>query len=376
MAILFTNNAASTLASGITNAQTTLTVQAGAGAKFPNPSAPDVFYVTIDDNTNVEVCQCTGRSTDVLTIVRGQDGTSGTAFSSGAKVELRIPAIVLKEYHQNSVPNQWTEQAADPAGNPGAGTAFVYCRGIVGRGLLGMKSDSWPFSLQPGLFENPVFMVIPSATTTIGVWGGIVTSVGTVSHVAPDTTFGLRINQITGTTAGNTAGTGDSVTRFFRGSSLIQPCGWFYNSRVYFSDASYGSGSTGARFFVGLTSGTMASSVGADDPGNHHAGFSFSTNAGDTTWRFSLRDGSTRNNINTTMTFTAQHAYDFHIYCPPTGGTVYWRVEDITASTSQSGSSATNVPGATTLMRCGLQICTLTTTGRNVQYKFIYCEHS
>ena len=42
--MLFTNNAATTLASGITNVATSLTVASGQGTLFPNPTSPQYFY--------------------------------------------------------------------------------------------------------------------------------------------------------------------------------------------------------------------------------------------------------------------------------------------------------------------------------------------
>ena len=85
MAVLYTNNANTTLASSITNSATSLTVASGAGALFPNPTSPDFFYCTLDDNAgNIEIVQVTARSTDTFTIVRGQDGTSGVAWNAGA----------------------------------------------------------------------------------------------------------------------------------------------------------------------------------------------------------------------------------------------------------------------------------------------------
>jgi len=94
---LFSNNAKSTLASGITNSQTTLTVQSGHGARFPSPTGSDYFYATLDDGANIEIVKCTARSTDTFTITRAQQGTTGIAFSTGAKVELRITKGALED---------------------------------------------------------------------------------------------------------------------------------------------------------------------------------------------------------------------------------------------------------------------------------------
>lgn len=80
---LYANNAKTTLAAGITATQTTITVASGTGSLFPNPSAGQAFKVTLvsaSSSTVYEICLCTARSGDVLTVVRGQEGTSRTPF--------------------------------------------------------------------------------------------------------------------------------------------------------------------------------------------------------------------------------------------------------------------------------------------------------
>lgn len=89
---LLANNAKSTLSVAVSsNTQATLTLQSGHGARFPNPQAPDYFRVTLDDGTNVEVCVCIANASDVLTVVRGVEGTTAqSSFATGTKVELRL----------------------------------------------------------------------------------------------------------------------------------------------------------------------------------------------------------------------------------------------------------------------------------------------
>lgn len=96
MAQLFTNNATSTLAADITNSATSLTVASGHGARFPSPTGDDYFLVTLEktDGTR-EIVKVTARSTDTFTIVRAQEGTTGTAFTAGDVVELRVTAETL-----------------------------------------------------------------------------------------------------------------------------------------------------------------------------------------------------------------------------------------------------------------------------------------
>ena len=80
---LFSNNAKTTLAAGITSTQTNITVAPGTGSLFPSPSAGQQFKVTLVSASSAsvyEICNCTSRSGDVLTVVRGQEGTSAQPF--------------------------------------------------------------------------------------------------------------------------------------------------------------------------------------------------------------------------------------------------------------------------------------------------------
>lgn len=82
--LLYANNAKTTLAAPITSSQTTISVAPGSGALFPNPSAGQAFKVTLvsaSSSSVFEVCLCTSRSGDVLTVIRGQEGTSGQPFA-------------------------------------------------------------------------------------------------------------------------------------------------------------------------------------------------------------------------------------------------------------------------------------------------------
>jgi len=88
------NNAYSVLASGITNVATTITVSAGTGSRFPS----DDFLVTligydVNGNENAwEICYCSSRSSDTLTVVRAQEGTTAVAWAGATRIEGRVTA--------------------------------------------------------------------------------------------------------------------------------------------------------------------------------------------------------------------------------------------------------------------------------------------
>jgi hypothetical protein len=124
MTIKFTNNATTTLASGINSSVTSLSVAAGTGTLFPTLTGADVFYATLANVAGtVEIVQVTARSTDTFTIVRGQDGTSATTWSAGDKVELRPTAAGLAAMAQTANNLSDLASATTARTNLGLGTA-------------------------------------------------------------------------------------------------------------------------------------------------------------------------------------------------------------------------------------------------------------
>jgi hypothetical protein len=98
MAVKFSNNASTTLASAINTTVTSITVT--DASSFPTLGAGDYTYVTLDADTipaSREVVKVTAIAGNVLTVVRGQDGTSATAFDAGVAVELRLTAALLND---------------------------------------------------------------------------------------------------------------------------------------------------------------------------------------------------------------------------------------------------------------------------------------
>jgi hypothetical protein len=98
MGIKVTNNAYGTLSASITSSATTIALATGQGARFPSLSAGDYFYGTlIDTSNNVEIVKVTARSTDSMTVVRGQDNTTARAYSTNDRFELRPTAALFND---------------------------------------------------------------------------------------------------------------------------------------------------------------------------------------------------------------------------------------------------------------------------------------
>jgi hypothetical protein len=100
MAVKFSNNFSTFLSGGITASDTTITLQSVSG--LPTLGSGDHTYLTIDSDTvspTLEIVKVTAVNTGTgeVTVTRAQDGTTASSFSSGAKVELRLTAILLND---------------------------------------------------------------------------------------------------------------------------------------------------------------------------------------------------------------------------------------------------------------------------------------
>lgn len=101
--IRWTNNASGTLAAGALAGDTSLTLSAGQGARFPSPAGAQYALCTLENvGGNIEIVKLTSRAGDVLTVVRAQEGTIAAAFASGSRCELRITAGELGEFLQKT----------------------------------------------------------------------------------------------------------------------------------------------------------------------------------------------------------------------------------------------------------------------------------
>ena len=111
--MLFANNCNTTLSGGITAVATSLVVTSATG--FPVPTGSQYFYCTLADaatQTTIEIVKVTAVSGTTFTIVRGQDGTSGTIFASGAVVSLRLVRASLNDFPKLDETNTFTADQA------------------------------------------------------------------------------------------------------------------------------------------------------------------------------------------------------------------------------------------------------------------------
>ena len=102
-----------TLASGISNSATSMTVASGTGSALMGgvtlaAGNVDIFTVALDvDTQNEEIVYITNVSSDTFTIVRAQAGTSAVTHTAGASVKHVLTSSDLDYFNsaiQSSVP--------------------------------------------------------------------------------------------------------------------------------------------------------------------------------------------------------------------------------------------------------------------------------
>lgn len=100
MSVLFANNASSRIPSDLPAGSTSIPVMAGEGARFPAVTAGNHFMVTLEDRRTgqIEICRCTARSGDILTVTRAQEGTTAQTFLLGTTVSNRLTAGTIIDF--------------------------------------------------------------------------------------------------------------------------------------------------------------------------------------------------------------------------------------------------------------------------------------
>jgi hypothetical protein len=143
------NFAYSTLAAGITAIATSLTVEAGTGTKFP---ASGTFVCVIwsktyaypDLDSNAEIIEVTTRATDTFSvIVRGREGTSGYAWTTGDFISHVITAGTLEEYETtlNALGTMSTQAANNVAITGGSLTSVSLVTSALGTPTSGTLTN-------------------------------------------------------------------------------------------------------------------------------------------------------------------------------------------------------------------------------------------
>lgn len=248
--LLYANNAAGTLASGITNVATTLTLNAGQAALFPAPAPPQVFYATITDaatQTLIEIVQVTAVSGNIFSIVRAQDGTSALSWSANDIVSQRTIALELRGF-ENAAEGNFAALSVPVTplstsgiigtkvgDNANAGSVGEYVQNFIAAVATpnGVTTPAISLNLTAGDWDVSGFAQVVGAASTIinGMALGIGATSGAFTPI-----FGsfLNISQIN---APSSAGTAESLPAPVTRINIASPTTVFLNLQVVFSNS-------------------------------------------------------------------------------------------------------------------------------------------
>jgi hypothetical protein len=97
MTVKLLNDVRSKLAVSLNVNDTQVRVLAGHGVRFPTLSAPEDWFPLALENANgdIEYMRATARSGDIITVIRGQEGSTARGYPSGSLVELRLTVAAL-----------------------------------------------------------------------------------------------------------------------------------------------------------------------------------------------------------------------------------------------------------------------------------------
>lgn len=98
---IYTNNASVILDSAVAPTDTTLTLPNGTGANFPNPG-PDEMFALVFENRRLglrEIAFCTDRAGDILTLIRGREGTTALSWPTETLLAHRMTAASLQGFY-------------------------------------------------------------------------------------------------------------------------------------------------------------------------------------------------------------------------------------------------------------------------------------
>lgn len=267
---------------------------------------------------------------------------------------------------------------SDPSA-PSDGTLRIYAKKIAQRHLLKMIGPSGvDTSLQTAFFQNRILFYVPSTGTTgtgsgTGI-GPVWTAGGTVSHPTPSSTSPAVSNQMrrtryanvvttTNQTLGIKAAAADTLN-YWRGNAAGLG-GFFFAAR--FIVELYPASSV--RIFAGLTASSATYVVASDTVLNNTCGLWHDTtdpSSGANSFNFVTRDTTTttKKSIALSNAIAAGNSYDFYMFCPPNGSTIYYRLNDIVNGVTYEDSTGTTLPASTAFMgpQCAMSNGTANTT--------------
>ena len=312
------------------------------------------------------------------TPLRSSNANAAVNFSAGTKLVM-VAALAPKIVQLDNVgASLWPGVTAEP-GTPASGFLYQYAKSIAGRMMPKIRGPSGlDTAMQTAIFQNRVLVYVPSTGAT-GTGSGtglgpVWTAGGTVSHPTPASTAPAISNQMrrtryanvvttTNQTLGIKAAAADTLN-YWRGNAAGLG-GFFYAARfiVELYPAST------VRIFAGLTASSSTYVVASDTVLNNTCGLWHDTtdpSTGAGAFNFVTRNTTTttKQQITLSNAIAAGNSYDFYMFCPPNGSTIYWRLDDIVNGVTYEGNTSTTLPANTAFMgpQCAMSNGTANTT--------------
>jgi hypothetical protein len=235
---------------------------------------------------------------------------------------------------------------------PGTDQLKIFARKLSNRilpafiGPAGLDSP-----LQPSLFSNVCMMWLPLTGTSMTLWGGSTTNVGTLSNPTLATTnlqsAARRVRFATAAVANSFAGARGAQTTVWRGNAA--GLGGFYFACRF----SMSTNLANVRAFVGLNGNTAA--LGNADPSTIATDIiGVSLNSADANWTMITNDNAgacTTTNLGASFVKSTTAVYELRMFAKPNDTEIYWQMDRLDAAGSQSGSFLnTNLPRNTVFL--------------------------
>ena len=165
MPIKLKNNASSFITANITSSQTAITLV--SGGSFPTLSSGEYFYGTLEDTSgNVEIVKVTARTGNILTVVRGQDGSTPRGFPASSRFELRVNVASVEDIARKPLVNSFTGDGATTSFTLSADSGNLAVANMTDAYISGVYQSKSSYSLSG---SQVVFSEAPPLNAVIEV---------------------------------------------------------------------------------------------------------------------------------------------------------------------------------------------------------------
>lgn len=175
MGLILANNASATIAGGLSATSTTVSLASGQGSAFPVLQSGDWHPMTlVNPDGTYEIVRVTGRSGDVLTIERAQEGTAAITFQSGAAAGIRLTRAALEQFALSGQENFTVLR----------GINYAVSTGVIGSSVYNVNMDNIA-----AYTNNLRLSILPHSGNDSGTPTINVNSLGNVNIELPDGTI-------------------------------------------------------------------------------------------------------------------------------------------------------------------------------------------